>query len=153
SLRDIKTQKEIDAALKKLAAMGEKFVAYAQKDPKGANAYDALFQALRLSNGPKAPNGLWQKAMVALKKDHSKSAKIARLIDMLGGMEDEATLGLLRAVAENNPDAKTKAKARKLLSLAVGSTAPEVTSEDLGGKKVKLSDLRGKVVVLDIWAT
>ena len=37
--------------------------------------------------------------------------------------------------------------------LSVGKTAPEVISQDLDGKKVKLSDLRGKVVVLDIWAT
>jgi thiol-disulfide isomerase/thioredoxin len=37
--------------------------------------------------------------------------------------------------------------------LSVGKPAPEVISQDLNGKKVKLSDLRGKVVVLDIWAT
>jgi thiol-disulfide isomerase/thioredoxin len=35
----------------------------------------------------------------------------------------------------------------------LGRPAPEVVSQDLNGKKVKLSDLRGKVVVLDIWAT
>jgi thiol-disulfide isomerase/thioredoxin len=37
--------------------------------------------------------------------------------------------------------------------LSVGSKAPEVVSQDIDGKKVKLSDLKGKVVVLDIWAT
>ncbi len=37
--------------------------------------------------------------------------------------------------------------------LAVGKVVPDTESEDLEGKKVKPSDLRGKVVVLDIWAT
>lgn len=40
-----------------------------------------------------------------------------------------------------------------LPDLSVGKAAPEVISEDLEGKKVKLSDYKGKVVVLDIWAT
>jgi thiol-disulfide isomerase/thioredoxin len=35
----------------------------------------------------------------------------------------------------------------------VGSAAPETVSQELGGKEVKLSDLKGKVVVLDFWAT
>jgi thiol-disulfide isomerase/thioredoxin len=38
-------------------------------------------------------------------------------------------------------------------SLAVGSKAPEVVSQGLNGEEVKLSALKGKVVVLDIWAT
>jgi thiol-disulfide isomerase/thioredoxin/23S rRNA pseudoU1915 N3-methylase RlmH len=37
--------------------------------------------------------------------------------------------------------------------LSIGKPAPEVVSQDLGGKAVRLSDLKGKVVVLDIWAT
>ncbi len=37
--------------------------------------------------------------------------------------------------------------------LSIGQPAPELVSEDIQGKAVKLSDLRGKVVVLDIWAT
>jgi thiol-disulfide isomerase/thioredoxin len=37
--------------------------------------------------------------------------------------------------------------------LSVGKKAPEVVGRDLVGKEVKLSDLKGKVVVLDIWAT
>jgi len=37
--------------------------------------------------------------------------------------------------------------------LAVGMKAPDAEAVDLDGKKVRLSDLRGKVVVLDVWAT
>lgn len=38
-------------------------------------------------------------------------------------------------------------------SLAIGKVAPDVEGTDLGGKKVKLSSYKGKVVLLDIWAT
>ncbi len=37
--------------------------------------------------------------------------------------------------------------------LSVGGKAPEVIGRDLDGKEAKLSDLKGKVVVLDIWHT
>ena len=35
----------------------------------------------------------------------------------------------------------------------VGSPAPELTFKDLQGRDVKLSDLRGKVVLVNFWAT
>jgi hypothetical protein len=35
--------------------------------------------------------------------------------------------------------------------LAVGKEAPDIKGEDLDGKKLKLSDYRGKVVMLDFW--
>ena len=38
-------------------------------------------------------------------------------------------------------------------NLAVGKPAPDVESLGLDGKKVKLSDYKGKVVLFDIWAT
>lgn len=37
--------------------------------------------------------------------------------------------------------------------LDVGQTAPDFTAETTGGKRIHLSELRGKVVVLDFWAT
>jgi thiol-disulfide isomerase/thioredoxin len=40
-----------------------------------------------------------------------------------------------------------------LTDLSIGKPAPEVVSQNLEGKTVKLSDLKGNVVVLDIWAT
>jgi AhpC/TSA family len=38
-----------------------------------------------------------------------------------------------------------------LTKLAVGRTAMEIEAEDIDGKKFKLSDYRGKVVVIDFW--
>jgi hypothetical protein len=39
-----------------------------------------------------------------------------------------------------------------LQKLSVGKVAPDIEGEDMDGKKFKLSDYRGKVVVLDYWA-
>src|SRR5512140_3757709 len=36
---------------------------------------------------------------------------------------------------------------------AVGSTPPDFSAQDINGQAVKLSDLKGKVVLLDFWAT
>ena len=37
--------------------------------------------------------------------------------------------------------------------LPIGEPAPELKAQTVGGKEATLSSLRGKVVVLDIWAT
>jgi thiol-disulfide isomerase/thioredoxin len=42
---------------------------------------------------------------------------------------------------------------RNLVNLSIGKQAPEIVGEDLDGKPLKLSDYRGKVVVLCFWAT
>jgi len=52
--------------------------------------------------------------------------------------------GVLEPV-EDKPKTETK--------LAIGDKAPDTTCDDVKGKPVKLSDLKGKVVVLDFWAT
>ncbi len=38
-------------------------------------------------------------------------------------------------------------------NLTIGKVLPDSVAQDLDGKKLKISDYRGKVVVLDIWAT
>ena len=49
------------------------------------------------------------------------------------------------------PGATTATKRPELI--ANGSVAPDFVSKDLAGKEVKLSDHKGKIVVLDFWAT
>lgn len=39
----------------------------------------------------------------------------------------------------------------EIRNLAIGMTAPDIEGEDVAGKKFKLSDYRGKVVVIDFW--
>jgi hypothetical protein len=62
--------------------------------------------------------------------------------------------------AVTTPDGKAKlgdlaasqlTRLKNLPSLKVGKVAPEIEGEDLDGKAFKLSDYRGKVVLLDFW--
>jgi hypothetical protein len=50
-------------------------------------------------------------------------------------------------------DQKQTAKSElfEMHNLAIGKVAPEIEGQDVDGKKFKLSDYRGKVVVLDFW--
>ena len=67
----------------------------------------------------------------------------------------------MEKAAKLSPDTKvgdlTLAKAVEIdlaaLKVNVGNPVPEVEGTDLDGKKAKLSGLKGKVVVLDFWAT
>jgi hypothetical protein len=47
---------------------------------------------------------------------------------------------------------KAKRELYELRHLSVGMKAPEIDGEDQEGKKLKLSDYRGKVVLLDFWS-
>jgi hypothetical protein len=44
-----------------------------------------------------------------------------------------------------------RAELFEIRHLAIGKVAPDIEGEDLDGRKFKLSDYRGKVVVLDFW--
>jgi hypothetical protein len=44
-----------------------------------------------------------------------------------------------------------KRQLHELRHLGIGKPAPEIEGEDIDGKKFKLSDYRGKVVLLDFW--
>jgi hypothetical protein len=44
-----------------------------------------------------------------------------------------------------------KAELFEMQNLVIGKVAPEIEGEDVDGKKFKLSDYRGKVVVIDFW--
>jgi hypothetical protein len=62
--------------------------------------------------------------------------------------------------AFTTPDGKAKlgeraagelVRIQNIPNLKVGKPAPEIVGEDLDGKPFKLSDYRGKVVLLDVW--
>lgn len=62
--------------------------------------------------------------------------------------EDCKLLGRLENVTVGD---RAKLELFELRNLRVGKTAPDIAGEDLDGVKFKLSDYRGKVVVLSFW--
>jgi len=74
--------------------------------------------------------------------------------------ENEAALTLLRDVKAKYGEVpwwrgtlgqKADSDIFEVEHLGIGKEAPEISGEDLDGKPMKLSDFRGKVVVLDFW--
>ena len=53
----------------------------------------------------------------------------------------------------NNPTTtRSASQLPSRTAVAVGQAAPEIVGEDIDGQSFKLSDYRGKVVMLDFWA-
>ncbi|MDB6165499.1 MAG: Thiol-disulfide isomerase or thioredoxin, partial [Lacunisphaera sp.] len=80
------------------------------------------------------------------------------------GTKDSLANLLLRAgiklAAEDMPkkvftaeETKPPVPEARVTMLKIGAMAPDFTAQDLAGKDVKLADYKGKVVILDFWAT
>lgn len=74
------------------------------------------------------------------------SAKLKDIVKDYGDVEVKSRIG--KTIAE-----AAKTKQFFIDNLTVGKVAPDFECEMLDDKKAKLSDFRGNVVVLDIWAT
>lgn len=80
----------------------------------------------------------------------------------VGKLEDEA-VGLFKAIEEEFPSQElrpgltvaevAKSSVFQIRNLGVGKTAPDISGEDIDGGSFKLSDYRGKAVVLSFWAS
>jgi hypothetical protein len=87
----------------------------------------------------------------------SRTAELQRLDPATS--ESEAVECLERVVREfgdvehgqGTLAARAEADLRELRELNIGKEAPEIAGEDLDGVAFKLSDYRGKVVLLDFW--
>ncbi len=157
-----------------------RFLEFAEKNPKDPAAVEALLIALRTGGGPQNKNGVFGKVVALLQKEFVTSPAIKPALRMLASANDEAAEKLVRDVLAKNTDRKVQAVAckalitaldrakkdtddlKKLLNdkygdifpdLSVGKTVPEVVIPAIDGKEAKLSALKGKVVVVDIWAT
>jgi len=97
----------------------------------------------------------------ALALDGRAGRNEGRASDEILNKERLKAAELMETAVKLAPDAKVgdqtlaKAAAVELISLkiGVGNPVPDVEGTDLDGKKVKLSSHRGKVVLLDFWAT
>lgn len=97
---------------------------------------------------------VWGKPAVAryLSVDEAKVNHEAE--ELLAHIEKTHTDVVVRTEEGRTTLAKiAESRLYEIRHLSIGRPAPEFAAEDVEGKKVKLSDLRGKVVVLKFWAT
>ena len=105
----------------------------------------------------------------ALKKDEVNRQQFEQFygkdfIGHLAGLNTSASLKEIESIYEDVcrsfPDVRLDDStmgetARRQLyairNLSIGRTAPEITGQDVDGKTIKLTDYRGKVVLLDFW--
>jgi thiol-disulfide isomerase/thioredoxin len=94
------------------------------------------FQEAELKRSPDADNlaARAEAAYETLIKDYGECKRLTR--------EDSGTVGEF-----------AKAELFEIRHLRVGKVAPDIEGEDLDGKRFKLSDYRGKVVVVNFWAS
>jgi thiol-disulfide isomerase/thioredoxin len=78
---------------------------------------------------------------------------LGNLLLRAGIQLDAADMPSKVASAEDFVIAPPPAPEAKVERLAIGAMAPDFEGQDLAGKPIKLSDYRGKVIVLDFWAT
>jgi len=123
---------------KLLEAVSEKAT---DKDAKGLALFVRGFKASRMAEDEEDEKGL--------------AAAVAKATDLL---EQAAKLAPGQKVSTSNKTVADLAKRdieglKSLKVVTIGKPGPDVESLTLDGKKTKLSDHRGKVVLLDMWAT
>lgn len=110
-----------------------------------------------------------QKMPDGQEKDSYKSylgeERFAKLLKVDPAKAEQEALALFQRVAreygtvklhpgtpyETTLAAASEANVFEIQNLAIGKTAPEIEGEDVAGVAFKLSDYRGKVVMLDFW--
>lgn len=86
--------------------------------------------------------------------DEIKAAAVSSLLEAKEKALVDATGDDKKKIEQEMADLrKVGVDKYKLKDLFIGAKLPDLKSEDLKGKEVKLSDYKGKVVVLDVWAT
>lgn len=99
-------------------------------------------------------------AELAQWKEWIGAARLAELREVDTAALERKLLDELRAIARDHGDVKTRrgtlgqavaSEIFELENLSIGKVAPEIVGEDVAGVPMKLTDFRGKVVVLDFW--
>ena len=81
------------------------------------------------------------------RQDHTKASKEAEALFEQAARE----YGDVKMPGGGTVGEKARAELFEIRHLVVGKEASEIEGEDQDGKKFKLSDYRGKVVLLDFW--
>jgi thiol-disulfide isomerase/thioredoxin len=94
---------------------------------------------------------------------HLGTERVAELRQADASALEEEAVGLFGEIERDYPEREVipgvtageiaKSSVFEMTNLRVGKLAPDIVGEDLSGEALKLSDYRGKVVLLSFWAT
>jgi len=151
-----KTQAE---AVKLLSEMRTKVAAFAEKHPKGNAGAIALLMVAQLSTQRLGDHdgavGAAKKFLVRYPK-HTEAAvaKFFLASALMAKREHTAAKEVLSALIKDHPGFRGKRQAEAMLKKIAmfERPAPDFTTKDLAGNAVKLSGLKGKIVLLDFYA-
>jgi thiol-disulfide isomerase/thioredoxin len=169
--KDEKAQEEAkNKALKLPEIYAAKMIAFAEKHPNDPVAVDALMWVCVVPASRRLP--IEQKTLMLVReKAKSDVIKIIATDAMANQIFEKEDRTPAQTKEAESLYAEVVAKGRnvkdlpkevlenaegnlfEIRNLVIGQAAPEAESNDLDGKAVKLSDHKGKVVVLDFWAT
>src|SRR5262245_504131 len=130
------------------SSYARRLLAVAKRDPKSAGAGEALLWIM--TTAPYVPEA---KAAIGLIIEHqaANAGLTPALLDRMSSEPHPQVQKFLARVAADHPNAATKEAAAAINKLVVGAVMPDITGKDINGKEFKLSDYRGKVVLLHFW--
>ena len=113
--------------------------------------FDALLLKYKDQKSDDVAQILWMKAMLYIQM-FDETEKGLALVNQLKKDFPETTLG--KRVDDLVASLKQQGEAKKVQAgLAVGAKFPDFDEKDLGGKPLSVGNYKGKVVLVDFWAT
>lgn len=141
---------EMDRLSKEIMALQQKFQnAMATNNTDEANKAKIDYQAMMDNNKVFTKNFI---------KEHSNSVVSAFILmqfaNQLEGSEVDELVGKLSPeIDKSEYVVKLKEMTQELKKTAIGVAAPDFTMNDTEGKPVQLSSFKGKIVLVDFWAS
>jgi thiol-disulfide isomerase/thioredoxin len=144
-----KDQKAFNEVLKKYGPQMAEFVEKNPKSPEAPAARNLLQQIMQalVMTGDETGFKLAKTALKAT-PDMKAQARLVKALVQAGERQPK-----FKKETEEYKKLLTTKYAAYFIDLSIGKVLPNFISQDLEGQKVELKSLRGKVVVLDVWAT
>jgi hypothetical protein len=139
---------------KQMEDLGERFAKVAKDYPNENGGKQALQMAQQLKLMIPSVKGQIMIAAGNSLRDQYEKASLAKAKDADDLYQKARTYfeeGAKKYADDKNLSTQFKDALYLLETRSIGKVAPEIEGEDLDGKGFKLSDYRGKVVVLDFW--
>lgn len=135
-----KTRAKLESGARTEAAMADEL-----------KAFDALIESHRKEPGDLAAETLWMKAILYLQvfEDLDKGEALVRQVkaDFPNSGPAQNVDAVLATIATQKESAKLQA------ALVPGAVFPDFAEKDLEGQPLSLARFKGKVVLVDFWAT